>query len=475
MSSNAHRWLDLSARATARGVRWGGIRALAAALVVAGSFIPAAAHSPAAATPNRIDDFYSPPEGFADSEPGTVLRSREIQASALQLIPMQVRAWQLLYRTTDSNGRPYAAVTTVLARNGDRAPAAILSYDSMIDAIAPDCMPSRVLRTGAPWFNPTGDTGPVALSTTASEVPMIAAGLEQNWVVSVPDLGGIENRFLTPREPGYVALDGVRAVQNFQQVGAVDRSTPALFWGYSGGGIATSWAAEVQPTYAPELRVAGMAIGAPVPDFATAVRQGNGSLVAGLVAIGLAGLAQDSPEFAALLDKMLTPAGRQMATAAAADCTPQNLLSFPFTDFDSHLTVPLNQVLADPLTRELLAERTLGQGVPTAPLYLYNGINDELSTIESADRLVDRYCRAGTSVTYQRDPFPSVLSAHTALWALGAPAALAWLRAQIDDPSSDRACSTQTLSTITTPEALNTLGPSYIGGTLNAILAGSTR
>jgi hypothetical protein len=472
MPSNTHRGSARSARALVRGWRGHGVRALAVAVVAAGSLLPAAALSPAAATPNRVDDFYVPPEGFADVEPGTVLRSREIQPSALQLVPMKVRAWQLLYRTTDSNGSPYAAVTTVLKRNGDSAPAAVLSYDSMIDAIAPDCMPSRVLQTGAPWFNVTGETGPVALSTTASEVPMIAAGLEQNWVVSVPDLGGIENRFLTPREPGYVALDGVRAVQNFEQIDAVDRNTPALFWGYSGGGIATSWAAEVQPTYASELRVAGMAIGAPVPDFAAAVRQGNGSLVAGLVAIGLAGLAQDSPEFTTLLDRYLTPAGKQAALAAAADCTPQNLLSFPFTNFDSLMTVPLTEVLADPLTRRLLDERALGTTAPTAPVYLYNGINDELSTIASADGLVDRYCRGGTAVTYQRDPFPNVLSAHTALWALGAPAALAWLRGQVDDPGATRTCTTQTLSAISTPEALDTLGPDYIGGTVKAILDG---
>ncbi|NEW59653.1 hypothetical protein GV794_29170, partial [Nocardia cyriacigeorgica] len=40
---------------------------------------------------------------------------------------------------------------------------------------------------------------------------------------------------------------------------------------YSGGGIATTWAAQVQPSYAPELNVAGMAVGAPVPDFAAAI------------------------------------------------------------------------------------------------------------------------------------------------------------------------------------------------------------
>ncbi|WP_431957764.1 lipase family protein [Nocardia lijiangensis] len=427
--------------------------------------------TPAAAIPNTTDAFYLPPAGYASAEPGAILRARPITPAALQLIPMRVRAWQLLYRTTDSNGDPYAAVTTLLMGDHGRPATAILSFDSMIDAIAPNCMPSQVLRTGAPWLEFGGNGGPITLSTTASETAMIAAGLAQGWAVSVPDLGGVDNRFLTPREPGYVALDGVRAAQNFAPLGPIGVDTPALFWGYSGGGIATAWAAEVQPSYAPELNVAGMAVGAPVPDFAAAIMNGNGSPVAGLVAVGVAALRQDSPEMAEMLDRVVTEEGQRLLAGAAASCTPQNLVSFAFRDFDSLLTEPLHQVMSAPVTRHVLAERALGESAPTAPLYVYNAVDDELSTIASADQLVDQYCAAGTSVTYRRDLIPSVVSTHTFEWGLGAPGAFAWLKDRAADAGwPPIGCDIQTVSTPVTPAALSTLGPDYTGGLLAALL-----
>src|ERR1700755_3341506 len=48
--------------------------------------------------------FYVPPEGFQHAEPGTVLRSRDVELALLGLIPQAVSAIQLLYRTTDMNG-----------------------------------------------------------------------------------------------------------------------------------------------------------------------------------------------------------------------------------------------------------------------------------------------------------------------------------------------------------------------------------
>ncbi|MFB7877870.1 hypothetical protein ACFC06_21700 [Nocardia sp. NPDC056064] len=36
----------------------------------------------------------------------------------MQLLPLDVQAWQLLYRTTGADGRPYAAVTTVMIPAG---------------------------------------------------------------------------------------------------------------------------------------------------------------------------------------------------------------------------------------------------------------------------------------------------------------------------------------------------------------------
>ena len=60
------------------------------------------------------DPFYDPPQGFQHAAPGTVLRSRDVELAFLGLIPQKITATQLLYRTTDMNGEPEAAVTTVI-------------------------------------------------------------------------------------------------------------------------------------------------------------------------------------------------------------------------------------------------------------------------------------------------------------------------------------------------------------------------
>ena len=61
----------------------------------------------------KDDPFYVAPAGFQHAVPGTVLRSRDVELAFMGLIPQQVRAVQLLYRTTDMNGNPEAAATTV--------------------------------------------------------------------------------------------------------------------------------------------------------------------------------------------------------------------------------------------------------------------------------------------------------------------------------------------------------------------------
>src|ERR1700742_2503440 len=67
------------------------------------------------------DPFYQPPAGFQHAEPGTVLRSRDVEVAFLGRIPQPITAIQLLYRTTNMTGAPEASVTTVLTP-ADRIP-----------------------------------------------------------------------------------------------------------------------------------------------------------------------------------------------------------------------------------------------------------------------------------------------------------------------------------------------------------------
>ncbi|MGW4534980.1 lipase family protein [Nocardia sp. NPDC004340] len=401
---------------------------------------------------------------------------RPIQASYSQLVPWPVQAWQLLYRTTAANGQPYAAVTTVLKTANTTRPTALLSFQNMTDAIAPQCQPSQALFQGhVPWIDPS-KSGPLQLTTMSGETAFIAAGLARGWAVSVPDFGGVDNHYSTPKEPGYTVLDGIRAVEAFEPAALSGPGTPALLWGYSGGGIASTWAAQEQPRYAPELNLVGTAAGAPVADPRVAMLAMNGTPVGGglrdlLFPVALMGVMQDSPAFTAAMNRYLTPAGKQKIAEAADNCTPQNMVSSLGLDADQFLTEPIEQILTDPAINAALEERALGATAPTTPLYIYNAIDDEGSLITSMDTLVATYCAAGTPVTYRREQLAMPASAHTGEWFLGAPAALAWLQQQAETPTAHPTCDTRTVpTTATDPAALDALTTGILTGPVRTFL-----
>ena len=71
-----------------------------------------------------------------------------------------------------------------------------------------------------------------------------------------------------PYEPGYHVLDGLRAALSSKRLG-LSPEAPIGLWGYSGGGLATAWAAEMSGAYAPELNVVGAVSGRPSATSAT--------------------------------------------------------------------------------------------------------------------------------------------------------------------------------------------------------------
>ncbi|MDT5182762.1 MAG: hypothetical protein QOI29_920, partial [Mycobacterium sp.] len=222
------------------------------------------------------DPFYDPPAGFRHSNPGTVLRSRDVELAFLGLIPQRITATQLLYRTTDMHGNAEAAATTVIVpAERDRADVVpVISYQCAIDAVTSRCFPSYALRRRA--------LAPGAVAQF--EFLLIAAALAEGWAVSVPDHEGRAGMWGAPYEPGYHVLDGVRAALNTERLG-LSPSAPVGLWGYSGGGLASAWAAEMSGSYAPELNVVGAVLGSPVGDLGHTFRRLNGTVMSGLPAL----------------------------------------------------------------------------------------------------------------------------------------------------------------------------------------------
>ena len=365
------------------------------------------------------DPFHEPPAGFEALPPGTVLRAREIEIALFGIVLQRVSAWQLLYRSSDLNLRPDAAVTTVLlpACADPREPRPVLAYQCAIDAVVDRHFPSYALRRGArspgcvPQF----------------ELLVIANALRRGWAVSIADHEGRGGHFGAPREPGYRVLDGIRAATSFEPL-LLHPDAPVAVWGYSGGGMASSWAVEMAPSYAPELRIVGAVLGAPVGDPGQTLLKLNGTWLAGLPTMVIAAIRHVYPALDRLLDIHVTPPGVRRLDEITTVGTIAAIKRFRYDDLDDYIDVPLADLLASPEVALVIDDLRLGMRAPTCPLLVLHPVHDQFIDVADVDGQVHRYLDAGVHVQYLRDR----LSEHITLMPLSAPTALNWLTDRID-------------------------------------------
>ncbi|BBX73711.1 lipase [Mycobacterium shinjukuense] len=360
------------------------------------------------------DPFYDPPAGFQHAAPGTVLRSRDVELAFLGLIPQSMTATQLLYRTTDMYGRPEATVTTVIvpAEHAAGQTCPLLSYQCAIDAMSARCFPSYALRRRAQALG----------SLTQLELLLLTAAVAEGWAVSVPDHEGIRGLWGAPYEPGFRILDGVRAALSSDRV-AVSPSAPVGLWGYSGGGLATAWAAEMCGAYAPELDIVGAVLGSPVADLGHTFRRLNGTLFTGLPALVVAALAHAYPDLDRVIKEHTNDEGLALLKRLEKMTTTGAVIQVAGVDLGSFLDQPLDDILSTPEVSHVFSDIKLGRAVPTAPVLIVQAVHDYLIDVQDIDALAAAYSAGGANVTYHRDAF----NEHMLLHPLSAPMTLRWL------------------------------------------------
>lgn len=198
-----------------------------------------------AATPDPFFQ-YTGSTPLADIAPGTVLKSRTISVY-IAGIKTSMQATQLVYRSTDAKLRPTSNVTTIFAPDCAKVSCAnknkVISYQSFYDSLNPEDGPSRAYAGGKrlPDLLP------------AVETVLFGTYVKKGYTVVISDTEGQRANFAAGPEYGYNTLDSIRATFNAPQVGLA-RDAKVVMMGYSGGAIATGWAAELAPSYAPDLK-----------------------------------------------------------------------------------------------------------------------------------------------------------------------------------------------------------------------------
>ncbi|WP_245547568.1 lipase family protein [Nocardia brevicatena] len=372
------------------GRLWLAILALAAVMLPAALSMPVAR----AAVPSPDEDpFYAAPADLASHPNGTVLGARTITLLGL---PIPVDAWQLRYRTTDSEERPQLNATTVLVPPVPwDGPRPVLSYQVPENSLDTRCAPSFTLRGGR---NSTD------MAAVAQDAPFIADALRRGWAVVVSDYEGPQSRLFDGVTSGRGVLDGIRAARSFSPAG-IDAASPIGAWGYSSGAFATLWAAQLRQEYAPDVGFVGVSAGGVPTDIPAMAQRADGDVGAILILLGLARNEPDSR-----LADLLNDQGRSaLRTADTSACGADLAQKYPDIHIDDLAAVP--NLLANPAFRDAAIPNELGGTVPDTPLYLYHSVSDEKIPVAGYTALVDTYCANGATLTATHSLFPGHIGA----------------------------------------------------------------
>lgn len=401
------------------------VAALAAAAVSVVHPLAASQHqqdaSPAVAPPAQ-DAFYQPPSPLPAGAPGAIIRSRPttVYAAPGGLLPVPVHAWQVLYLSTSALGEANAVSATVLVPDTPWAdgPRPIVTYAVGTHGLGDQCAPSYQMRTG-----------------TEGESAMIGHALAQGWAVVVTDYEGLgtpgTHTYAVGVSEGHAVLDAARAAQRLAEAG-LRTDAPVGIWGYSQGGQAAAWAGELQPAYAPELRVAGVAAGGVPADVARVARHLDGGPAAGLVLAGAVGYGSAYPDLP--LDSMLNDAGKAAATRIANSCTGDIVAQHAFRHMAEYTTIP--DPLDEPHFAARLAENRAGRHAPAAPVLLYHGTLDEVIPLAIGQQLFADYCTLGARVRWQ--PIP--LLGHVQAAVASSPIVVSWLSDRFAGNTAPTSC-----------------------------------
>lgn len=371
---------------------------------------------PFAPTPD-VDAFYAQPDPLPNVPPGTILKSREIQF-APGGAPQPNPAWHIQYMTRDVNGRALAAVAAVVkplnpSPSGSQP---LVSYQFAYDSLGSKCVPSRTIM-GDPSNN-----------NSQLETLTYLGGLTgQGWTMVFPDYEGPYSAYGAGQLSGQATLDGIRAALSFEPLG-LSKDTPVGMWGYSGGALATSWAASLQPAYAPELNIVGVASGGTPADVFGIVQAAENGPFFGLIFSAIIGANRAYPELIPL--SLLNDEGKRVVEAIKDGCVGDTTDGSPGASGKLADYTTASDPFSTPGALAVRPKVTLPQPgrTPRVDMYVYHEMLDELIPIAGTDAMVAAWCADGAPVSY----FRSATGEHVAGAATGAPAAIAYLAGQFN-------------------------------------------
>ena len=363
-----------------------------------------------APTPDEvIDPFYLPPVDLP-ATPGAVIKTEPTTISAT--LPGADSTWpanrtRIMFTSRDVHDRPAAVTAMIIEESGPWQ--------------GPGERPTVVI---APGTTGQGDRCAISLTTPSGlwaganpdlyfsanqEIVSAAKWHARGARVVVTDYIGLGtpgiHTYVNRVETGRAVLDAARAARDL-----AGGSSPLLLWGYSQGGGATAAAAELQPTYAPELDLRGVWAGAPVADLEQVLHVADGGLIGGVIGWTINGYVDRYPQLRPMLEAGISDKGRALLDASATKCIGDIIVKAPFTH-TSDLTVDgrgLGEWLQEfPEALEIILEQRIGTLTPEVPVLITSSPHDDTIPYGQARRLAEDWCAAGADVTFRSTALPA--------------------------------------------------------------------
>jgi pimeloyl-ACP methyl ester carboxylesterase len=379
------------------------------------------------AAPASAADFYDPPSPLPAGRDGDIIRHEpaEFFLDPVKLIRAPATVQRILYRSTDTHGDPVAVSGTVLTPTvpwtgaGGRP---IISYAAGTQGLGDQCAPSKNLATGQEY-----------------EGLFIAGLLARGYAVVVTDYEGLGtpglHTYVNRKAEAYAVLDAIRAAQRLPEANLPDAG-PVAIAGYSQGGGASAAAAELQPSYAPELKLKGAYAGAVPADLAAVAKNLDGAYAVGFLLFAVASMDYAYPELN--LPALLNDKGEQVLAQVKTECTAESILAHAFTR-TADLTAdgrPITAYLAEEPYASVVAEQRIGLRAPTAPVLVVHSALDDIVPYGQGRAMAAAWCAKGATVQFDTLAVPT----HVGGAIEAFPHAFAWLEGRFGGAKAPDNC-----------------------------------
>ncbi len=354
--------------------------------------------------------FYTPPDPLPPGQPGDLIRtepSRLVLEPSGQLGAILATGTRIMYRSVDARGNPIAVTGTYFEPDNPwrgNGPRPLISFAPGTLGQGNQCASSRLFNQGIHY------SGGWDIMFNNEEL-YVATMVARGFAIVMTDYDGLGtppmHTYGNRRAQGQAVLDAARAAMRLPGT-SLDPDGPVAFWGYSQGGGATASAAELAPSYAPELHVVGTYAGAPPANIKEMLPYLDGSAAVGVVGYALNGIIGAYPEVADAIRSKLTPRGAAMLASTSRQCIGQTVIDFSFRHLQPYFTEDLTQLIKR--VGVLFDVQRLGRLKPNAPVLIDANRYDPVVPWTGANQLGRDWCAQGADVEFRTNEEPPFLN-----------------------------------------------------------------